>query len=70
MKLGEFEVRLVRQIAVTARKSADTLRALGMETQLDAYATIYTELRGPELKSVRGEILDRIVQRVANASAV
>ncbi|MFI5693206.1 hypothetical protein ACIA58_15270 [Kribbella sp. NPDC051586] len=70
MKLGEFEVHLVRQIAATARKSADTLRALGMEKQLDAYATIYTELRGPELKAVRGEILDRIVQRVANASAV
>jgi len=70
MKLGEFEVHLVRQIAATARRSADTLRALGMEKQLDAYATIYTELRGPELKAVRGEILDRIVQRVANASAV
>jgi hypothetical protein len=70
MKLGEFEVHLVRQIAATARKTADTLRTLGMEKQLDAYATIYTELRGPELKAVRGEILDRIVQRVANASAV
>jgi hypothetical protein len=70
LKLGEFEVHLVRQIAATARKTADTLRALGMEKQLDAYATIYTELRGPELKAVRGEILDRIVQRVANASAV
>lgn len=70
MRLGEFEVHLVRQIAATARRTADTLRALGMEKQLDAYATIYTELRGPELKAVRGEILDRIVQRVANASAV
>ncbi|WP_157997169.1 hypothetical protein [Kribbella rubisoli] len=70
LKFGEFEVHLVRQIAATARKTAGTLQALGMEKQLDAYATIYTELRGPELKAVRGEILDRIVQRVANASAV
>ncbi|TCC23510.1 hypothetical protein [Kribbella speibonae] len=70
MRLGQFEVHLVRQIAATARKSAETLRRLGMESQLDAYATIYTELRDPELKAVRGEILDRIVQRVANASAV
>ncbi len=70
MRLGQFEVHLVRQIAATARKSAETLRRLGMEPQLDAYATIYTELRGSELKAVRGEVLDRIVQRVANASAV
>ena len=70
IRLGQFEVELVRQIAVTARKSADTLRRLGMQKELDAYATIYTELRGPELTAVRGEVLDRIVQRVSNASAV
>jgi hypothetical protein len=70
LKLGPFEVQLLRQIAATARKSAEKLRRLGLEHQLDAYATVYTELRGPELKAVRGEVLDRIVQRVSNAAAV
>jgi hypothetical protein len=70
MRLGQFEVHLVRQIAATARKSAEILRRQGLETQLDAYATTYIELRGREFEGVRGEILDRILQRVANASAV
>ena len=65
MRLGQFEVQLVRQVAATARKSADTCADSGCDRELDAYATIYTELRGPELKDVRGEVLDRIVQRVA-----
>jgi hypothetical protein len=70
LKLGEFEVELLRQIAETARNTADTLRRLGLGPELDAYATVYTELHGPELKAVRGQVLDRIVQRVSHASAV
>jgi len=70
MRAGHFEIQLVRQIADNARKSAETFRRLGMEHELDAYATIYAELRGSELVVVRGEVLDRIVQRVANASVV
>lgn len=69
-RAGYFEIQLVGQIAADARKSADALRRLGMDHELDAYATIYNELRGPELVVVRGEVLDRIVQRVANASVI
>ena len=54
-KVGYFEIHLIRQIAATARKSADALRRLGMDRELDAYATIYTELRGPELMVVRAK---------------
>ncbi|MEU4197773.1 hypothetical protein AB0E69_38160 [Kribbella sp. NPDC026611] len=70
LRAGQFEVELIRQIAVNARKTAEALRRLGLADQLDAYATIYTELRDPELKGIRGEVLDRIVQRVSNAAAV
>ena len=49
LKTRHFEIRLVRQVADNARKSAEALRRLGMEYELDSYATIYTELRGPEL---------------------
>jgi hypothetical protein len=70
LKLGPFEVHLVREIAATARGTANTLRRMGMGRELDAYATVYTELRGPDLKAMRGAILDRIVQQVSNASAV
>ena len=70
MKAGHFEIQLIEQIADNARKSAEMLRRLGMEHELDAYATIYTEMRGAELTEVRGAMLDRIVQRVSNASAV
>ena len=69
-RAGYFEIHLIGQIAANARKSADALRRLGMDRELDAYATIYNELRGPELVVVRGEVLDRIVQRVANASVI
>jgi hypothetical protein len=69
-RAGQFEIQLMAQIASTARKSAETLRRLGMESELNAYAAIYTEMRGPELQNVRGQVLDRIVQRVSNASAV
>ena len=41
-----------------------------MEDELDAYATIYTELRGSEMAPLRGQVLDRILQRVSNASVV
>lgn len=70
LKPGAFEVELLRQIAESARKTAESLRRLGMEPELDAYATIYTELNSPELKAVRGQVLDRIVQRVSQAAAV
>ena len=70
LRLGAFEVELLRQIAESARKTAESLRRLGMEPELDAYATIYTELNSPELKAVRGQVLDRIVQRVSQAAAV
>lgn len=70
MRIGEFEVELIRQIAETARKTAEILRRHGMGPELDAYASIYTELNSPELKAVRGQVLDRVVQRVAQASAV
>lgn len=66
----QFEIQLMEQIARSARKSAETLRRLGMESELNAYAAIYSEMRGPELQNVRGQVLDRIVQRVSNASAV
>jgi hypothetical protein len=69
-KSGYYEVHLVGQIAANARKTAEALRRLGMDHELDAYATIYSELRGAELVVVRGEVLDRIVQRVANASMI
>jgi len=70
LRAGHFEIQLVHQIAANARQSAEILRRLGMEHELDAYATIYTELRGPDLNDVRGQVLDRIVQRVSNASVV
>jgi len=70
MRVREYEVELIRQIAETARKTADILRRHGMGPELDAYASIYTELNSPELKAVRGQVLDRIVQRVSQASAV
>jgi hypothetical protein len=70
MKLGPYEVELFQQIALHARKTAEALRRLGLADQLDAYATIYTELRDPELKSIRGKVLDRIVQQVSAVSAV
>jgi len=70
MKAGRFEIQLIEQIAGNARKSAELLRRLGLEAELDAYATIYTELRGSELADVRGQLLDRIVQRVSTASVV
>lgn len=69
-RLGQFEVQLVRQIAGSARGAAQTLQRLGLGRELDAYATVYTELRGPELKDVRGMVLDRIVDRVAGAARV
>ena len=69
-RAGHFEIHLIGQIAANARKSAEALRRLGMDRELDAYATIYNELRGPELVVVRDEVLDRIVQRVANASVI
>lgn len=70
LKLGKFEVDLLRQMAVSARKTADTLRRLGMGPELEAYAAIYTELNSPDLKAVRGQVLDRIVERVSHAAAV
>jgi hypothetical protein len=69
-KAGQFEIQLMDQIAGNARKSADILRRLGMESELNSYAAIYTELRGAEMLDVRAQLLDRIVQRVSNASAV
>jgi hypothetical protein len=69
-KAGQFEIQLMEQIASKARKSAEMLRRLGMESELNAYAAIYAEMRGPELQNVRGQVLDRVVQRVSNASAV
>lgn len=70
MKLGQFEVQLVRQVAASARQAANTLQRLGLGRELDAYATVYTELRGPELKNVRAMVLDRIIERVAAAAVV
>ncbi|MEV0284959.1 MULTISPECIES: hypothetical protein [unclassified Kribbella] len=70
LRLGRFEVQLVRQIAASARGAAQTLQRLGLGRELDAYATVYTELRGPELSDVRGMVLDRIVDRVAGAARV
>jgi hypothetical protein len=69
-KAGQFEIQLMDQIAGNARRSAEIFRRLGMESELNTYAAIYTELRGPEMKDVRAQLLDRIVQRVSNASAV
>ncbi|MGW7682781.1 hypothetical protein ACWGID_18725 [Kribbella sp. NPDC054772] len=70
MKLGSFEVDLLRQMAETAKKTAETLERLGMGPELSAYATIYSELREEQLTPLRGLIMDRILQRVANAAAV
>ncbi|GAA3127016.1 uncharacterized protein (DUF3084 family) [Kribbella aluminosa] len=70
LKLGQFEVDLLRQMAASAKKTADTLERLGMRQELSAYATIYTELRESDLTALRGQILDQILQRVANAAAV
>jgi hypothetical protein len=70
LKLGTFEVDLLRQMAASAKKAADSLERLGMGPELSAYATIYTELRDTDLTALRGQIMDRILQRVANASAV
>ncbi|TCO35545.1 hypothetical protein EV652_101427 [Kribbella steppae] len=69
-RLGQFEVQLVRQVAASARRAANSLQRLGLGRELDAYATIYTELRGPELKNVRAMVLDRIIERVAGAAVV
>ncbi|MEJ1110938.1 MULTISPECIES: hypothetical protein [unclassified Kribbella] len=70
MKLGQFEVQLVRQVAASAREAANTLQRLGLGRELDAYATVYTELRGPELRNVRAMVLDRIIERVSSAAVV
>jgi hypothetical protein len=70
MKHGQFEVQLVRQVAASARQAANTLQRLGLGRELDAHATVYTELRGPELKNVRAMVLDRIIERVAAAAVV
>lgn len=70
MRIGEFEVDLIRQIAENARKTADILRRHGMGPELDAYASIYLELHSPDLAAVRGQVLDRLTQRVSQASAV
>lgn len=70
LKLGQFEVDLLRQMAESAKKTADALERLGMRQELSAYATIYTELRESNLTALRGQILDRILRRVANAAAV
>jgi len=70
MKPGQFEVQLVRQVAASARQAANTLQRLGLGRELDAYATVYTELRGPELRSARAMVLDRIIERVSSAAVV
>ncbi|MFG1812437.1 hypothetical protein ACGFIF_01620 [Kribbella sp. NPDC049174] len=70
MRLGQFEVQLIRQVAATARDAANTLQRLGLGRELDAYATVYTELRGPELRNVRAMVLDRIIERVSSAAVV
>ncbi|MFF0345276.1 hypothetical protein [Kribbella sp. NPDC004875] len=70
MKLGAFEVDLLRQMAETAKHAAETLERLGMGPELSAYATIYSELRDEQLTPLRGQLMDRILRRVANAAAV
>jgi len=68
---GGVTVDLLEQVvAVGARRSAQALKKLGLDRQIDGYARIYTELSGQTSTDIRAELLDRIVAQVAAASAV
>jgi hypothetical protein len=70
-EFNQLKVELVHQLDATgARKTADIFRRLGIDREIDAYATIFTELRGPGQEDVRASVLDQILRRVAAVSAV
>lgn len=62
---------LLKQVAATgARRGAEALHRLGLGSEIDTYARIYTELSGDSYREIRARVLDRIVEQVAGASAV
>ncbi|WP_432948780.1 hypothetical protein ACQPXM_14655 [Kribbella sp. CA-253562] len=67
----QLKVKLIQQLdASGARKTADTFRRLGLAREIDGYATVLAELRGPGQKGLRASVLDQILQRVAAVAAV
>ncbi|GAA1510227.1 hypothetical protein [Kribbella lupini] len=70
-EFSQLKVKLTEQLESTgARKTAKVFRRLGIDREIDAYATIFTELRGPGQKELRASLLDQILQRVAAVAAV
>jgi hypothetical protein len=70
-EINQLKVDLTHQLETSgARKTADIFRRLGIDREIDAYATIFAELRGPGQKDLRASVLDQILRRVAAVAAV